>query len=162
VPALWDLSLVPADNPALGSAPSPRKEYYSVVYEGYLKIPADGVYTLHAPREYVYPDVDAGYEIQVELGDSYYARGARQEKYGREEWYPSTRLHGFGTWSTPLKQGLHPFRVVFLDYRKNILKKVNRTGLPDFVWSGSTPEIKVSGPDMNPQPIPVDWFYHKD
>jgi hypothetical protein len=158
---LWDLSLVPATNPPVGDAPAPRQKFYTVRYSGFIEVPKDGVYTFHAPREVVFPDVDPGYDLRLEVGDREIPFGYRTTKYGLNEWYPSTRLHAQGTWSIPLKKGKYPFRVTFLDYRTDAAKKLNRPGMNDYIWSGSTPEIKVSGPDLPKQPIPNDWLMHK-
>lgn len=158
---LWDLSLVPATNPPVGDEPAPRQKFYTVRYSGFIEVPKDGVYTFHAPREVVFPDVDPGYDLRLEVGDREIPFGYRTTKYGLNEWYPSTRLHAQGTWSIPLKKGKYPFRVTFLDYRTDAAKKLNRPGTKDYIWSGSTPEITVSGPDLPKQPIPNDWLMHQ-
>ncbi len=157
---LFDLSVIPADNPPVGEAPAPRQRYYALEYSGYLDIPADGVYTIHAPREFVYPDTDAGYELRVYLGERRVPYGGRTEAYGLNEWYPATSLHAFGNWSIALKQGLQPFRLVWVDYRTTAAQELNRPGLNDYIWSGVTPDLKISGPDMEAQPIPTTWLVH--
>jgi len=161
VPNLWDLSLIPADNPAVGKAETPREKYYLVEYSGFIDVPRDGVYTFHAPRECVYPDTDPGYNLKVEIGDRAIPYGGRTTNYGLNEWYPSTRLHAQGNWSIPLKKGKYPFRVTFLDYRTDAAQKLNRPGIKDYIWSGVTPDLKISGPELPPQPIPQGWLSHK-
>lgn len=158
VPALFDLGLAPADNPPLGGAAAPRAKPFAVRYSGFLQIPADGVYTFHAPREYVLPDTDAGYELNVWLGNHIIPWGWRTEVAGLKLWYPSTRLHAQGTWSIALKAGLHPFRVEYLDYRTDAAQQLNQAGLREYIWSGVTPDLKLSGPGLPPQPVPADWL----
>lgn len=160
VPALFDLSLVPATNAPLGEAAAPRQQYFALEYSGFLAIPADGVYTLHAPREYVYPDTEAGYELQVYLGEEIIPLGGRTQAVGLNLWYPATRLHAFGNWSVPLAKGLQPFRVVYVDFRAGSARKLNRSGLRDYVWSGVVPDLRISGPGLDRQPIPAEWLTH--
>ncbi len=158
--SVFDLDIIPDDNPPVSNGVTPREKYYALEYHGYLEIPEDGVYTLHAPREFVYPDTDAGYELRVFLGERRVPWGARTERYGLNEWYPATSLHAFGTWSIALEKGLHPFRVVWVDYRTTAAEGLNRPGIRDYIWSGVTPELKISGPGMEPQPIPAGWQLH--
>ncbi len=160
VDRLFDLAAIPADNPPVGEAPTPRQKYYALEYSGYLEIPADGVYTLHAPREFVYPDTDAGYELRVYLGERRIPYGGRTEGYGLNQWYPATTLHAFGNWSIALKKGLHPFRLAWVDYRTTAVQDLNKPGLADYIWSGVTPDLKISGPNLEPQPIPAAWLKH--
>ena len=155
---LWDLSLVPADNPALGSVPAPREKYYAVEYRALLEIPEDGVYTLHAPREFVWPDVHSGYELRVELGNKVVPFGNRTQVIGLNEWYPATRLHALGTWSIGLKKGLHPLRIVFMDFRTHAAKLLNEPGVKDYIWTGVTPDLRISGGGLVKQPIPSEWL----
>jgi hypothetical protein len=152
---LWDLKLVPADNPpVVADAAAPRAKYYAVEYSGYLNIPEDGVYTLHAPREFVYPDVQSGYELKVFLGD----RMDSGRVVGMQEWYPSTRLHALGNWSVALKKGLQPFKVVWCDFRTDAAQRLNLPGIKDYVWTGVTPDLRISGPGLEKQPIPAAWM----
>ena len=160
VQGLFDLSIIPDDNPPVGDAPAPRQRYYALEYTGYLDIPADGVYTLHAPREFVYPDTDAGYELRVYLGERRVPYGGRTEAYGLNQWYPATALHAFGNWSIALRKGLHPFRLVWVDYRTTAARDMNRKGLREYIWSGVTPNLNISGPNLEPQPVPAGWLRH--
>jgi hypothetical protein len=155
---LWDLSVVPASNPPIGSAPTPRQKYYAVQYSGFLNAPADGVYTFHAPHEFVYPDTESGCELKLEVGQRAYTYTPRKTIYGLQEWYPSTRLHAIGNWSVALKKGPQPFRLTFIDFRTDKAQKLNRPGINDYIWSGSTPDLQVSGPNLPLQSIPDAWF----
>ena len=138
---LFDPACIPATNPPVGHSPGPRRETYAFTYTGYLKVPEDGVYTLHAPHEYTHCDQVAGYELQVYLG---HALNPDNNGVKRDEdlnyWYPATRLHGFGTWSVPLDKGLHEFKVVYIDFRTDGPRRLNRLpGVPDVVWPGDQP-----------------------
>jgi hypothetical protein len=161
VQELFDLAVVPADNRPVGDKQAPRERSYALKYTGYLKVPADGVYTIHAPPEYVYCDRVAGYELQVYVG---HAQNPDGDGAKRDEelnyWYPATRLHGLGTWSVPLKQGLHELKVVYIDFRMDGAKRLNRVqGVPDLVWSGEKPGLLISGPGVEKQPIPASWLW---
>lgn len=159
-PAIFDPGTLPDDNPPVGSATTPRKKYYAVRYTGLLKVPSDGVYTIHAPREYVMPDTDAGYEMQLYLGNCVAPFGRRTRVIGVNPWYPSTRLHALSNWSVALKKGFHPFELIFIDYRTDAAKRLNLPGIRDYIWAGAVPDLRVSGPNLEKQPIPVDWFWH--
>lgn len=120
---------------------------FTVRYDGYLDVPADGVYTFHAPREFVIPDVDPGYDLRV-LVDG-------------EEWWPVLRRHALGTWSRALAKGPHRFRVIFTDARTKPLKHETWRNWPnpDVLWKGKTPAIEISGPGLSKQPVPSAWFH---
>ena len=92
------------------------------------------------------PDTEAGYELQVYIDGN--------------EWYPSTRLHALGNWSIALKAGMHPLKVVFLDYRTDAAQYWNLPGLNDYIWIGVAPDLRISGPGIDKQPIPEDWLTH--
>ena len=156
----FDLSVIPESNPPLGEAAAPRSKFFAIEYSGYLDIPETGVYTLHAPREYVMPDIDPGYELRVFLGNKRIVYGWRTAVRGTHEWYPSTRLHAQGNWSVALEKGLQPLRIVYLDYRTDAPARLNQPGLSDYIWSGVTPDLKISGPGLGEQPIPTEWSKH--
>jgi hypothetical protein len=119
--------------------PGKKGEFgYAFVYTGYLDIPRDGVYSFHAPPEFIYPPVDAGYDLRVFLGN--------------EEWYPATRRHNWGAWSLPLKAGKHPLKVVFIDQRNSRMHS-EEFG-EDYRWTGEKPALMISGPGLDKQPIP--------
>jgi len=160
VPALFDLSQVPADNPPIGDKAAPREKFFAVQYDGFLDIPEDGVYTFHAPEEWVYPDIDAGYELRVFVGNKMGRPPYSDRVAGLQEWYPSTRLHAMGNWSIPLKKGLHPFKVFLLDYRTDAVAYWNQPNLKPYIWPGETPDLRISGPSLDKQPIPTAWLKH--
>ncbi len=122
---------------------------YAFVYTGFLKIDQPGIYSFHSPRELIYPPVNAGYQLRLFLGN--------------EEWYPTTRRHNYGVWSVPLDAGLHALRVVFVDQRNarmSIYRGRPKDGKPnDWMWMGDKPELKISGPGIEPQPIPAAMLY---
>jgi len=122
-----------------------RSSNKSFAYDttGFLKIPQDGVYTFHAPWELITPVRDAGFDLRLWLGG--------------EEWYPATRWHNFGGWSVPLKKGLYPLRMFYVDQRGSNMW-VSSGG--QAVWRGDKPELLVSGPGLTKQPIPADWLWH--
>jgi hypothetical protein len=123
-------------------------EPYGVRYNGYIRIPADGVYTFHAPHELVYMDGATSYDLRV------YVDG--------EQWYLTQWWHGHGTWSAPLKKGFHTFEVDFADARSTPWRK---SGIwryyprPWAVYSGNSTDILLSGPDMQPARIPKEWLF---
>jgi len=168
VKTLFDMSLIPAENKPIGDKVVPRQNAYSFKYTGFLKVPEDGTYTIHAPREYVHPEQIAGYELQVYLG---HATKLDQDRPGGisragdlSYWYPATRLHGLGTWSVPLKKGFHEFKIVYIDYRMDAPRRMNNKvqdkGLRETVWTGEKPDLRISGPKIpKPIPIPDDWLW---
>lgn len=156
---LFDLRVVPADNKPIGDKAAPRQKFFSIEYNGFLNVPEDGVYTLHAPKEYVWPDTDPGYELNVYLGNHIVPFGGRTRIAGINQWYPSTRLHAFGNWSVALKKGLQPFRLVYLDYRTDAPSLLNKPGIRDYIWSGVTPDLLISGPGIDKKPIPKEWLF---
>lgn len=157
--ALWDLSIIPAGNKPLGDKAAPRQKFFTIEYNGFLNVPEDGVYTLHAPKEYVWPDADPGYELNVYLGNNIVPYGGRTRIAGINQWYPSTRIHALGNWSVALKKGLQPFRLVYLDYRTDAPSIFNKPGIRDYIWSGVTPDLRISGPGIDKKPIPQEWLF---
>jgi len=124
---------------------------FGVSYSGYLRIPETGVYSIHAPREIVHHDIESGYVLRVAVG---------QDGDGLREWYPSTRQHAFGTWSVALSGGYHPFRVDFVDYREGAHEVLNSPALEaTFVWDDTTPDLRISGPSVDEEPVPDDWLW---
>ncbi len=159
---LFDLSIIPDSNPRLSRKMTPRKKYYALEYDGYLDIPADGTYVFQAPRELVWPDTEAGYDLKLYLGHEYYFAGRNKRIMRPLQWYPATRRHAYGTWSVNLKKGLYPFRVVWADYRTDAAFELNTPGLKDYIWTGEKPELLVRGPGMSKmQPIPSSWLKYK-
>jgi hypothetical protein len=157
--SLWDLSVIPAGNKPIGDKAAPRQKFFTIEYNGFLNVPEDGVYTLHAPKEYVWPDTDPGYELNVYLGNNIVPYGGRTRIAGINQWYPSTRIHALGNWSVALKKGLQPFRLVYLDYRTDAPSLLNKPGIRDYIWSGVTPDLRISGPGIDKKPIPQEWLF---
>jgi hypothetical protein len=131
---------------------SPRKTdgAFGIRFEGLIDVPEDGVYTFHAPREFIYPDIESGYDLRVFVA-------------GRE-WYPAIRWHGHGSWSLPLAKGRHTFKVVFVDLRPRPHKIELMWGFPhpDFTWQGDAPTIEVAGPGLPRQPISAAMLSHRN
>jgi hypothetical protein len=124
----------------------PGGSAFLVRYEGYLDLPADGVYTFHAPREFVIPDCDPGYDLRVFVDG--------------EEWWPTMRWHALGTWSRALARGPHKFRVIFVDTRTKPYKYETWQNWPNLavLWQGTAPELELSGPGLTRRPIPEAWL----
>lgn len=159
---IFDLSLIPESNPKLTTVEAPRQKYYALKYDGYIEIPEDGVYTFHAPSEYIYPDVDQGFELNVSVGNRILPFGwNRTRKHGLNLWYPSTTLHAYGNWSIALKKGLHPVKVTYADWRTNAAEVLNEPNTNKYIWDGVKPKLLVSGPGLEKQPIPSSWLKYK-
>ncbi|MEI6645910.1 MAG: GDSL-type esterase/lipase family protein [bacterium] len=126
-------------------------------YSGYLAIPEDGVYTFHAPQELVTSRQEPGYALRLFVGQE--MNGIARATGNLNEWYPASTRHAYGTWSIALKKGLHPFKVIYVDYRTDAVERLNHPGLKlNVMWDGAKPQVLVSGPGLLPSPIPVDWF----
>ncbi|EDM26393.1 putative alpha-1,2-mannosidase [Lentisphaera araneosa HTCC2155] len=159
---VFDLSLIPESNPKLTTAEAPRQKYYALKYEGYIEVPEDGVYTFHAPSEYIYPNVDQGYELNVSVGNRMLPFGWNStRKSGLNLWYPATSLHAYGNWSIALKKGLHPVKVTYADWRTNASELLNEPNTNKYIWDGVKPKLLFSGPGLNKQAIPAEWLKHK-
>ncbi|MEI7946845.1 MAG: chitobiase/beta-hexosaminidase C-terminal domain-containing protein [bacterium] len=115
-------------------------------YDGYLHVPADGVYTFHAPREFIIPDIDPGYDLRVFVDD--------------QEWWPAMRWHALGTWSRALAKGPHKFKVIFTDTRTKPYKHETWQNWPNLavLWTGIAPSLEITGPGITKQPIPAAWL----
>jgi Chitobiase/beta-hexosaminidase C-terminal domain len=113
---------------------------YSIRYSGYLKAPAEGVYTFHAPPESYQMNIVAGYELQVFVDG--------------QQWYPATTRHALGSWSIALKQGNHHFEVFFADLRGDAPERTNPVGYAPWIWTGQTPVLQLEGPGLPLGPIP--------
>ncbi|MBP3361524.1 MAG: chitobiase/beta-hexosaminidase C-terminal domain-containing protein [Clostridia bacterium] len=123
-----------------------EKGTFAFKYTGYIDIPEDGLYSFYAPSEYNLSECMTGYELNL------YIDG--------EQWYPATRRFAFGSWTLPLKKGLHTFEVGYSDFRMDALKEYTREGLKkQIIWTGYTPEIKISGPGIELQPIPDSMLF---
>lgn len=121
---------------------------FGVRYSGLINVPADGVYTFHAPREFVMPDIEAGYDLRAFVD-------------GRE-WEPAMRWHAFGSWSVALAKGAHEFKVIFVDTRSKPVKYDTWRDWPNpaVLWNGVAPALELSGPAFPRQPIQAAWLSH--
>jgi hypothetical protein len=115
---------------------------YAFVYDGFIEIPATGVYTIHAPEEFVSSVANCGYDLRVFLDG--------------KEWYPATRRHNFGNWTIPLGKGSHSLHVRYVDQRRGDLQASKEGGKVS--WKGIKPIVKISGPGIEPMPISADWL----
>lgn len=155
---------------ALDISPRKTKGPFTFVYEGFINVPENGVYTFHAPFEYMDNKIDNGYELLLEIDGT--------------QWQPATRRHAFGDWSIALAKGFHSFQLKYLDYRGEHFQmlmyspdkkpmalremtidytlKENRPNFPgmngNYFWGGGAPELLISGPGINRKPIPKEWF----
>lgn len=122
---------------------------FGIRYNGFIDIPADGVWTFYAPSEYVGASCEPGYDLRLWIDG--------------EEWDIGQRFHGHGIWSVPLKKGRHRLLVSFADARHRD-RTVHNSGLwagypsPWVVWKGEAPIIEVSGPRFSRQPLPNQWL----
>ncbi len=118
---------------------------WAVAYTGFLRVPATGVYTFHAPLHLLTPTRDAGYDLRVFVDD--------------EEWFPSPRLHAEHTWSIALAAGFHRLRVACTDYRwKAFRNEYLMPWQPEQMWEG-TPVLEISAPALPRQPLPQAWLW---
>ncbi len=125
------------------SARQPGENSYAFVYEGYLEIPASGVYTFHGPFEFFDVGERAGYDLKLEVD--------------RQEWYPSTKAHSYGNWSVPLAAGPHAIRVSYIDVRPSTAQITRPV-----TFTGDKPALLLSGPGLDPQPVPAAWLRHQN
>ncbi len=121
---------------------------FAIRASGFLTVPADGVYTIHAPSEWQLPDGESGYDIRIYLDD--------------RPWQPATRRHAHGDWSIALAKGAHPLRVVFVDMRPRKLKPElwNNFPNPGIVWKAAVPTLTISGPGIEREAIKSKWLSH--
>ena len=123
---------------------------FGVRYEGYVAVPTDGVWTFHAPTEFIGANCEPGYDLRLWIDG--------------EEWSLGQRFHGRGLWSVPLVKGPHRLFVTFADARHRD-RTVHGSGLwrgyptPWVVWKGEAPVVEISGPGHKQQPIPNDWLF---
>jgi hypothetical protein len=119
---------------------------YAFIYAGYLDVAKEGLYTIHAPPEFVNPTIHAGYDLRLFVD-------------GRE-WYPATQPQNYGNWSIPLKTGKHAFRVLYINQQTTTLWGDVVYGLEDRYYRGNKPGLKISGPGLEMQAIPAGMLYH--
>ncbi len=124
---------------------------FGVRYNGFIDIPADGVWNFHSPQEYVGASCEPGYDLRVWIDG--------------EEWDLGMRFHGRGIWSVPLAKGPHRLLVTFADARSRD-RTVHNSQIwrsyprPWVVWKGEAPIIDISGPGVARQPLPATWLEH--
>lgn len=134
---LLDVSMRQADGP------------FGIRQSGWLDVPTDGVYTFHAPREYIGATCEPGYDLRVFVDG--------------EEWSLGQNWHGLGAWSIPLSKGPHRLLVTFADARHRD-RLVHKPGLwrgypaPWIVWPGEVPVLEVTAPNLPRLPIPQSWL----
>jgi hypothetical protein len=119
---------------------------FTARYTSYLEVPVEGVYTFHAPREFIIPDIDPGYDLRVILDG--------------EEWWPAMRQHALGSWSRALAKGPHKLQVIYTDTRTKPFKHETWMNWPNpaALWKGEAPVLEISGPDLLKQTIPDAWL----
>ena len=137
VSRLLDVSMRATDGP------------FGVRYNGYLSVPADGMYTFYGPAEYVDHLCEPGYDLRLCVDG--------------QEWYLGQMWHGRGKWSVPLRKGLHTFAVTFADARAKDINNQKRNLWNNYpepwaVWRGAAPTIEMSGPSIERQPVPAAWL----
>jgi hypothetical protein len=136
---LLDVSMRQSDGP------------FAVRYSGYLEVPANGVYTFYAPKEYAHNGCEPGYDLRVSVDG--------------KEWRPGQMWHALGLWSVPLEKGAHRFQVVYADARAKDIEKQRVDywwGYPTpwVVWRGTAPVLEISAPELERQPVPAAWLKH--
>lgn len=143
---------------------------FSFLYEGYLVVPEDGTYTIHAPKEFTHFSPLAGYDMNVEIGSKLsYRNGETKITNKLNQWYPSTRRHAFGNWSLNLEKGAHPIRIYYADFRRGAYLEYYRFSYAELNVPGQTktffdekvPHLLISGAGYHKEPIPKDWLKHK-
>ena len=85
-----------------------------------------------------------------------------------EQWYPGTERHAFGTWTVCLKKGYHPIKVYYadirpggyLEYMQFKYDGTNVPGLLKYYFDGKVPQLLISGPGLEKQPIPAERLRH--
>jgi hypothetical protein len=117
---------------------------YAVRYEGFLNVPADGVYSFHAPEHLFTPVLDAGYDLRVFVDG--------------EEWFPSPDYHAEHQWDVPLAKGAHRFAVAYVDYRwRQFRNDYWMAWQPEQMGIG-IPRLELSGPSLPRGEIPAGWL----
>ncbi len=119
---------------------------YAVRYEGFLNVPADGVYSFHAPEHLFAPTRDAGYDLRVWVDG--------------EEWFPNPDYHAEHQWDVPLATGAHRFAVSFADYRTRTFRNDYWMAWQPEQMGGGVPTLECSGPGLARRAIPPGWLSH--
>jgi hypothetical protein len=117
---------------------------YAVKYDGFIDVPATGVYRFFAPKPLYDTTQDAGYELRVWIDG--------------QEWFPNPDLHAENIWSVGLEKGPHRFEVSYVDFRwKTFHNDYWMSWNPLQVWAG-TPILEVDGPGRKRQVVPAAWL----
>lgn len=119
----------------------PPGAIHRIRYEGFLDVPTEGVYTIHAPTESYRMNVVAGYDLMVTVAGS--------------DWYPATSRHALGSWSIALKPGKHRLTVAWADCRGDAPARRNKPGIAPWIWPDRTPALELSGPGLPRGAIPA-------
>lgn len=120
---------------------------YAVKYNGYMDVPATGVYRFFAPEPLYNTTKDAGYELRIWIDG--------------KEWFPNPELHAENIWSVALEKGLHSFQVSYVDYRwKKFRNEYWMSWNPLQMWEG-TPVLEMDGPGISKGPVPDRLFFRK-
>jgi hypothetical protein len=117
---------------------------YAVRYDGYINVPASGVYQFYAPNDLYSCLHDPGYDLRVFIDG--------------KEWFPSPTLHEENKWSVPLDQGAHRFRVAYVDYRWKTFRNEYWMDWQEGEMGQGTPVLNVSGPGIEKESVPSAWL----
>ena len=106
-----------------------EKQAFAFRYEGFLRAPEEGIYTLFAPEEFIRYAPLSGYDLDVRLGyENRWVNGSKAEVAPGsplQQWYPGTRRHALGNWSIHLKEGYHPIEIYFADIRPGGISRIH-------------------------------------
>lgn len=117
---------------------------FAVRYEGFLTVPRAGVYTFHAPANWLSATGDAGFDLRV-LVD------------GRE-WSPNPDYHAEHQWDVALAAGPHRFIVAYTDYRWTPFRNDYWMAWQPEQMGAGVPVLDVSGPGLERQSVPDAWL----
>jgi hypothetical protein len=136
------------------------KQVFGWTYRGFLAVPEDGIYTFRAPEEMITSPREPGYSLRLFVGREMLPNNRPSGQLN--EWYPATSRHAYGTWSIALKKGLHAFKAIYVDYRSDAVERLNHPGLRlNTIWEGQTPALRVSGPGMDEELVPKEWYFRQ-
>ncbi len=117
---------------------------YAVKYEGYIDVPATGIYRFFAPEPLYNTTKDAGYDLRLWIDG--------------QEWLPNPQLHAENIWSVALEKGVHRFQLSYVDFRwKEFRNEYFMSWNPAQMWTG-TPVLEVDGPSLPRRAIPDEWL----
>ena len=134
-----------------------QEKYLRWTYVSNFYAPESGVYTFSAPLEMVTSQQEPGYALRLFCG-----KEKTMGKFfgGLNEWRPSNACHGYGTWSIALEKGYHPFKVIFVDYRKDAVERWNHPGMRvPMMWDGRFPKIQLTNPSGVQEPLTGKYLF---